>query len=62
MQIIPQCANCVHLLKEGKCKAFPKGIPDEIFINGTHDHNYPFQNDNGIRFEPVNKKDEPDND
>ena len=36
----------------GKCKAYPKGTPQEIF-NGTHDHTKPYKGDNGIRFEEI---------
>jgi hypothetical protein len=34
------------------CKAFPDGIPEEIY-NNTHDHTKPFRGDGGIRFESV---------
>ena len=32
------------------CKAFPKGIPNEI-IDGDVKHNKPYEGDNGIQFE-----------
>lgn len=49
----PQCDYCVHFVPEKfnwHCKAFPKGIPDEI-MDGFHDHRKPYPGDNGIRFE-----------
>lgn len=51
MQIEPFCLFCRHYKNGAKCKAFPKGIPYEIFIEGTHDHKTPFKGDNGIMFE-----------
>ncbi|MFV0389124.1 MAG: hypothetical protein ACK5NT_10250 [Pyrinomonadaceae bacterium] len=48
-----QCNECVHRFEPDvpmRCKAFPKGIPDEIF-NREHDHREPFPGDGGIRFE-----------
>lgn len=53
MQIEPLCAFCKHVKPEGKCAAFPKGIPNEIFITGEHDHHQPFPGDNGIKYEPA---------
>ena len=53
MQFELQCALCKHLSGSRKCKAFPKEIPDEIFVTGEHDHNEPFKVDNGILFEPI---------
>lgn len=53
---IPICMNCKHLRhRRGKgsyCKAFPEGIPDEIFV-GAYDHRKPFPGDRGVRFEEV---------
>ncbi len=45
----PLCGSCVYLTKGGKCKAFPKGIPEEIQWDG-YDHRKPFKGDNGIRY------------
>jgi len=45
------CWNCIHRFG-WSCKAFPKGIPDEIF-NNEHDHTKPYKGDNGIQFEPI---------
>lgn len=50
-----KCLECKHLGETTDkfiptCKAFPKGIPDEIFFEKvTHDKHYP--GDNGIQFE-----------
>lgn len=48
----PLCLDCVHLdLKSvNNCKAFPKGIPHEIWGLGFN-HKKPFPGDNGIQFE-----------
>ena len=61
-----QKRNCKHLggfINEGGeegtervvCKAFPKGIPDEIAY-GNNKHLEPFPGDNGIQFEPKEKE------
>ena len=34
-----------------KCKAFPNGIPWEIFREEV-DHTQPYEGDNGIQYEP----------
>jgi hypothetical protein len=47
-----QCIRCRNLNDYLKCKAFPKGIPEEI-LTGEHDHIKPFKGDGGIRFEPI---------
>ena len=44
------CNHCKHKHKFATCEAFPEGIPKELIARGEHDT--PFQNDNGIRFEP----------
>jgi len=56
----PICTYCKHLknkknLRTDACKAFPHGIPDEIFFD-AFDHRKPFPGDNGVRFEPSNPK------
>ena len=45
----PDCLRCVHYLKENTCKAFPKGIPEEI--NFGKNHIKPYEGDNGFQFE-----------
>jgi len=61
-----QKRNCKHLggfINEGEeegmervvCKAFPKGIPDEIAF-GNNKHLKPFPGDNGIQFELKEKE------
>ena len=51
--IEPQCRSCAHLRLEGRCTAFPGGIPLRIWVN-DHDHTKPYPGDNGIRYEPKN--------
>ena len=49
---VPKCFRCVHYLSEeekAKCLAFPKGIPEEIWM-GRHDHAKPYPGDSGILF------------
>ena len=51
-----QCSGCVHFRgsfekRTPSCDAFPLGIPMEIW-EGEFDHNNPFNEDRGIRFEP----------
>jgi len=56
-----QCFSCVNFIGKRKgetylqCKAFPKGIPDDI-LTGKNDHTkkYPKQ-ENDIVFEPINE-------
>ena len=51
----PICNKCKHYKKDGTCKAFPKGIPEEI-LRGDFIHTKPFTGDHGIVFEPIKKK------
>lgn len=49
------CISCFRLESDGfqaTCKAFPKGIPEEI-ISGKHDHRKPFRGDKGILYKSV---------
>ncbi|MDN5363460.1 MAG: hypothetical protein PWQ91_521 [Eubacteriales bacterium] len=49
----PMCLFCKHFLEDeegNKCKAFPQGIPREIFYE-YYDHRKEFSGDGGIRFE-----------
>lgn len=54
MPLSNQCPVCKFYIEGLKCKAFPKGIPEEILI-GESDHTEPFKGDNGIRFEPIDE-------
>ncbi len=48
---IPACSQCKSWSVGTKnCRAFPRGIPDEIFIHGNP-HAKSFPGDAGIRFE-----------
>ena len=52
----PICMDCRHLTwDKGEpvtCRAFPAGIPEDIFLNGF-DHRKPYPGDHGIRFEQI---------
>ena len=44
MQEITQCMKCKNHINKDKCKAFPKGIPKDIFFDEIeHDHKLPNQ-------------------
>lgn len=48
----PPCIHCIHYNSQAMktCKAFPEGIPDEIWLNNNpHTQSYP--GDHGIQFE-----------
>lgn len=49
-----KCHSCKHYIITGdiipRCKAFPDGIPMEIFREEV-EHTKPYKNDNGIVFE-----------
>ena len=51
---VPICNECKHRMGGGKCKAFPEGIPNEIF-NSFIDHRKPVEGDHGIQFESRRK-------
>ena len=58
MNLKVQCLDCKRLEQTPgpwHCKAFPEGIPEEIY-GGSHDHTKPFRGDNGILFEPKEKQ------
>jgi hypothetical protein len=43
------CLACARFRKDGTCKAFPNGIPDDIVVFGR-DHRTSVNGDNGITF------------
>ena len=54
---LSKCLKCSNYdlsegMATGKCKAFPEGIPMQIFEN-IFDHTNPYPGDNGIRFTPI---------
>lgn len=47
------CINCINYQGNGKCLAFPKGIPDQI-KNGEQEHEKPLpEQENEIVFEEI---------
>jgi hypothetical protein len=46
------CSTCKHRNLDWTCKAYPEGIPEEIF-NGEIDHRKPYKGDNGIIYEMI---------
>jgi len=56
------CSHCKHYDVENSkpesngnvCKAFPEGIPDEIWL-GKNDHTKPYEGDHGILFDPLDE-------
>ncbi|TLU53293.1 MAG: hypothetical protein FDX02_08485 [Chlorobium sp.] len=50
------CTSCAYRPTgiERTCKAFPDGIPIDIWM-GNNDHKQPYQGDNGIMFAPRTK-------
>jgi len=51
----PVCTFCCHIdprPRRRTCKAFPGGIPEEIWL-GTNDHRLPFPGDGGMTFAPA---------
>jgi hypothetical protein len=54
---INSCSSCKYLntgsfQEPFTCKAFPEGIPDEIW-RGDNDHKKPYPGDHGIQFEKI---------
>ena len=48
MMFYTQCSNCLHTERNSEgCKAFPKGIPAEVFENEIS-HFHPIDGDNGF--------------
>jgi len=55
IQVSELCQKCKHFnLYSPSCKAFPKGIPEEI-LNGEVDHTEPYLGDHGIQYEKESK-------
>jgi len=49
----PVCSGCKNwIVGTENCIAFPKGIPDAIFISGNP-HTKSFPGDHGIQFEAI---------
>lgn len=46
-----QCFFCKHIRPKKTCKAFPEGIPEEIY-NNLFIHKIHYDGDHGILFEP----------
>lgn len=46
-----QCATCRFRADGQTCRAFPRGIPHEIFT-GKRDHTKPYPGDRGFLYEP----------
>ena len=59
---IIQCSRCKHfyshIKKRNACKAYPDGIPTEIFSTEL-DHREPQKGDGGVQFEAVEGKRHP---
>ncbi len=43
------CSECKHYRGDMECKAFPEGIPIEVF-SGEFDHHDEHRDDGGIQF------------
>ena len=53
MEFSPVCNFCAHHIIFGKtCKAFPDGIPEEIW-SGDSKHSTPYEGDHGLQFAPA---------
>ena len=55
--LFSQCIRCKNYRRDGTCKAFPEGIPEEILLN-KKDHRKPIEGDNGIQFDPKDPDEE----
>lgn len=54
--LVSPCVTCRWYEGDFHCKAFKeKVIPKEI-ITARNDHREPYEGDNGIRYEPVERK------
>jgi len=47
-----RCLCCRHFTGNGRCEAYPYGIPREI-LTGDHDHTKPYPGDGGITWESI---------
>ncbi len=51
----PKCLECLYyigvdaVLRKEVCRAFPKGIPDDIFLENKP-HETPIEGDRGLQF------------
>jgi hypothetical protein len=45
------CIYCKHYIKKAKCKAFPMGIPDELWSGKVLHLDNPYPGDNGYELE-----------
>lgn len=52
----PLCEICEHNNDDFTCKAFPQGIPNEIYGKNRADHRKPIAGDGGVRFKKSLKK------
>lgn len=54
----PICMKCIHYntndFNRFSCEAFPSGVPS-VIIMSEFDHTKPYEDDNGIQFEPLNE-------
>jgi hypothetical protein len=58
MVIFSQCIDCKNFIEKTEegiliCKAFPNGIPNDVFWNRI-DHSENIDGDNVIKFEEIN--------
>lgn len=53
--VSPVCSLCANFQGQRKCRAFPEGIPLEIWT-GENDHTKAIDGDNGILFEQIELK------
>ena len=55
MVVFSQCLDCKNFIEKNRdgvfiCKAFPNGIPDEVFWNEVN-HTENIDGDNGFKYE-----------
>ena len=51
------CDKCRHYHGHAKCDAFPEKVPTKIML-GYVSHVHPYEDDQGIRFEPMHPRNE----